>query len=442
MDRFILVYLSGNNYETNKVQLAFSGSSDPSGEWYHYSFSGNPFNDSTWHDYPSIAVCGTRLFMTFNTFRNNSVNNSGFKQSVIWEIDKQKGYNNVPADEMNINILQNITYNGSFLFSIHPVMGSPDTCMYFLSNNALSTKSDNNFLLLKLDADTLLPLPDIRLLSSSLPYQLPPDALQKNTNWKLNTNDARIQDSFYLNNSISFVLNSGRIIADGLIPGVYFGQLHDIPNGQITGEFLEDTLETAFATFIPVHDNGYLFCYNYSSASNFPGISAVYRDKQGRYSRPVNIIEGNDHIQFWGDYNKICKRPGNLDAYWLSAGYGFEDGTISGGELATCIARLLLPGTTGDYETPYANNQMNLFPNPSGNNKITTIFNLKQSQVVEISIYNMSGTLINTLSLDQMPSGTHRISFSTALLIPGTYILLVKGQKEPPLAKKFIVEKK
>lgn len=439
-DRFILVFLTGNTYETNKVGIAFSGSSDPAGEWYYYTFSGNPFNDSTWLDYPGIAINGPWLYLTFNAFRNSSVNNSGFRQSLIWQLEKQKGYDNVPARELTANILQNIRYNGNLLFAIHPVTGSPDTCMYFLSTNALSTVPDNNFRLLKLSTKKARPSPEIRSLTSSLPYQLPPDALQKNTDRKLNTNDARIQDSYYSDKSIRFVMNSARPFSGGLGAGIYFGTLPDVSGDHIDGDFLPDTLETAFASIAPVQDKGVLLCYAYSSAFCFPGVAVIYRDNQGHYSRPVNVIEGSDWVAFWGDYNKICRHPSDPDAYWLSACYGLEDGTISNGELATRIARIIMPLSTGNYDPMSMEKELILFPNPSPNKRMTASFSLTQSQSLDISIYSLTGKLVGNILNGQMPSGTHRVSFSTAPLSPGVYLLVIKGQQGELLTERFIAE--
>lgn len=439
-DRFILVYLKGNTYETSKVELAFSGTSNPTGVWYHYSFSGNPFNDSTWCDYPGIALCGPHLFLTFNTFKNGSVSNSAFKQSVIWQLEKQKGYNNVPAGELGVNILQNIKYNDTILFGLYPVNGSPDTSMYFLSNYALSSVPNNKILLLKLDPQIQLSSPEIRLISCSIPYQLPPDALQKNTDRKLNTNDARIQDSFYADKSISFVLNSAKSIFGNLSPGIYFGRLHDISGNQLTGEYLPDSLEIAFASIVPVRDEGVLFCYSSSSALGFPGISVIYRDKHGSYSNPVRVIAGSDYVMFWGDYNKICRHPSYSDVYWLAGCYGLEDGTISNGELATHIARVELNWQSGSPVFPSPERRVKLHPNPSLNNRITATFNLQQSEIIEIGIYNILGSRIATIMNDKMPSGTHRVSFSTASLASGIYILTGKTLAEVVFSEKFIIE--
>jgi hypothetical protein len=48
-------------------------------------------DDSTWSDYPIIALSGSDLFLTFNQVRDNVSWTVGFKQSVIWQIDKTKG---------------------------------------------------------------------------------------------------------------------------------------------------------------------------------------------------------------------------------------------------------------------------------------------------------------------------------------------------------------
>lgn len=436
-DRFILVFLTGTTFETNKIHLAFSSNSNPADSWYHYSFAGNAYNDSSWNDFPAMAISGKDLYLTFNTFGNGSVNNSRFRQSVIWRIEKQKGYSNAAAAELSASVFQQLMYNGTPLFNLTPVNNSPDTAMYFLSNHALTASPNHNYFLLKLSSTGSSP--QISVVESNLPYQLPPDANQKDVERKLNTNDSRIQDAFFDSNRISFVLNSARMINGSPLPASWFGQIPNVGQNRISGEFLPDTLETAFPSLIPVN-GGFLFCYSHSSPATYPGMSVIYRDNGGDYSRPLRVKAGSKNVSFWGDYNKICPQPSKPNTYWLAGAYGLDVGTIADGELATIIARIELGESTGVPKPSAILNPTKLYPNPVVNSRMSLEINLPQAQRINLLIYDIKGNLMAKIFEGEMPEGGHHISFSTGELKPGTYIIKVMNKDNTVVTKRIVVE--
>ncbi|UOQ69741.1 hypothetical protein MUN86_29970 (plasmid) [Hymenobacter volaticus] len=89
-NRFVVVFLSGNVAAASLVHVAVSVSADPLGAWHSYQLSGSPLNDGTWMDYPNILLTQNELFISGNTFTDGSTNNSGFRQSVVWQLNKQK----------------------------------------------------------------------------------------------------------------------------------------------------------------------------------------------------------------------------------------------------------------------------------------------------------------------------------------------------------------
>lgn len=433
-DRFILVFLTGTTFETNKIHLAFSSSSNPMDSWYHYSFTGNAYNDSSWNDFPAMALSGKYLYLTFNTFGNGSVNNSRFRQSVIWRIEKQKGYANAASTELSASVFQQLKYNGTSLFNLTPVINSPDTAMYFLSNHALTSTPNHNFFLLMLNNKASSP--EVVVLEANLPYQLPPDANQKDVERKLNTNDSRIQDAVYDSNRISFVLNSARIINGSPLPASWFGQIPNVGQNRISGEFLPDTLETAFPSLTPVK-GGFLFCYSHSSPEIYPGMSVIFRDNGGEYSKSLRVKAGSKNVSFWGDYNKIVAQPSKPNTFWLAGAYGLDVGTIADGELATTIARIELGESTG---VPVYHNKIStrLFPNPISGIRFTLEFTLNESQTINISVYNLHAQKTSIIYSDKMPAGLHSVTISTSHLAPGTYFLKLEGERNFVSIKKFV----
>jgi len=70
----------------------------------------------------------------------------GFKQSVIWQIDKQNGYNGMP---LQYTLWSDIKYNGVPLRNICPAKyqtTNMGTNMYFLTLRNVASSNDSIFL--------------------------------------------------------------------------------------------------------------------------------------------------------------------------------------------------------------------------------------------------------------------------------------------------------
>src|SRR5690606_36222507 len=70
-DKFISIMLNGTN-EHNYILVGFSKTNDPEGEWNFYKFYGNYAEDTTWFDYPSIAITKDEFFFTGNQIKFNT----------------------------------------------------------------------------------------------------------------------------------------------------------------------------------------------------------------------------------------------------------------------------------------------------------------------------------------------------------------------------------
>ena len=82
-DRFILVFLIDNFSNSSLIVVGFSTTNDPSDPWNLYALPGNPFNDTTWTDYPAIAVTKDELFTTGNQIKEGVSWQVGFRGSLI-----------------------------------------------------------------------------------------------------------------------------------------------------------------------------------------------------------------------------------------------------------------------------------------------------------------------------------------------------------------------
>ena len=69
-DRFIAVLLNGTN-QFNWIVLGFSQTNDPAGTWNIYKLYGDYDADTTWFDYPAVAMTHGEFFLTGNKLEYN-----------------------------------------------------------------------------------------------------------------------------------------------------------------------------------------------------------------------------------------------------------------------------------------------------------------------------------------------------------------------------------
>ena len=88
-----MTFFSGSDSWDTHIFVGFSKTNRPDSAWTFYELNGNSFNDSTWSDYPIISINDDDVFITYNQVKDNVSWQIGFKQSVIWQLDKASGYN-------------------------------------------------------------------------------------------------------------------------------------------------------------------------------------------------------------------------------------------------------------------------------------------------------------------------------------------------------------
>ncbi|MBU3676364.1 MAG: hypothetical protein FGM54_04180, partial [Chitinophagaceae bacterium] len=88
--RFVVVLLHGFSSATSKVLACFSKTADPRQGWNIYALPGNPFNDTTWSDYPNIGLSANELFINCNRFGDAPQYN--FKETYIYQLGLQEAY--------------------------------------------------------------------------------------------------------------------------------------------------------------------------------------------------------------------------------------------------------------------------------------------------------------------------------------------------------------
>lgn len=433
-DRFIVVFFSGVVSSTNKIIVAFSKTGDPTAQWNLYQLPGNYLNDTTWSDYPIVSISKHDLFMTFNQLKDGQGWQTGFRYSIIWQIDKQKGYN---GDTLTFNHWSNIQYNNKPVWSICPVMEGAaftDSVTYFLSVRPSDLNNDSVFLhtitnTQKSGAATL----STRLLKTNTPYGLAPNGIQP-SGQQLATNDARVLHAIIHNNRIYYAQNC---ITPYTTSGIYLGRI-DYPTSlspTITGQIIGyDTLDLGYPaiTNIGVGPNDYrsfLVC-GYTSDKLFSGTTAFYIDNDGNVSDPLIVKQGEgnvnvlaDSIERWGDYTGIQRVYNEPFTAWLAHSYG-RTNQVHG----TWIAKITTTdtGTITNIKTVSPSIPAKVFPNPvAETDRLTVQFESQKGAHTIIQLTDVSGKILHKLFDEYLKAGVNQFSFNPQPLPSGVFVLQI-----------------
>ncbi len=334
-DRFILVFLKNRTPADNTIVICFSTTNNPVDPWNVYELPGNPLNNNRWTDFPPIAMTETDLFITGNLIVPGVSWQVGFDGSIVWQVEKAKGYNGDPA--LNSVLFSDVKYGGKFVRNLHPIQGADGDAdeMYVLSNRNFDLSNDSIFVgkITGKSTDTAQSL-TMEVYKSDLNYGMPPNGRQFDTDTTdptggLQTNDARVLAGIKIGDNIQFVSNTVNP-ATGLA-AIYHGTISDV-----------STAPTVKASIIAdsIMDFGYpniawsgnedcdietIIAFDYSSLTDFPGVATVYYDNHGNYSDYKVVKAGEDYAdgltgsyERWGDYFGLQRNyadPGSVFSF-------------------------------------------------------------------------------------------------------------------------------
>jgi hypothetical protein len=433
-DKYICVMLNGVN-EYNHIVVGFSKTNRPDSTWYFYKFKGDYQPDTTWFDYPAINITHDELFFTGNKIKFNTSWQAGFTQSLIYQIDKQAGYNGDTA--LTYQIWDSIGYNGKSIRNLFPVKGGVSITgpeQYFLSNKNFDVQNDTIF---------LIKLPDsigsgntnltVTPLVSNLTYGVPPDGRQRDT-FTLATNDGRILGAYREGTEIQFVSTTVNPLNGN--SGVYHGSIANFDtNPVVTANHLSsDSLDFGYPniSYAGAYGgaNNSMISFDYTGPYDHAGMGAYYYDGT-QYSPLVKVKTGDslikvqqDKQQRWGDYTGSQIDWNTTGVVWVEGIFGRKN-RIYG----NYIARLLSPFVAVNVPATGMQSSANtmLFPNPSFQ-YIRLAFELKQETKLSFYLYDQQGRKIDQLLLQHCNEGKNIIQFNTSSLAPGQYLL--KGYNE------------
>lgn len=444
-DRFIAVYLAGFLDSTSSIIVGFSQTEDPTGFWNLYYLPGNPLADTSWSDFPAIAITNDELFVTVNLLKNDEEWQAAFKQSVVWQIDKASGYS---GSLMQTKLWSDIKFDGKPIRNLNPIQGGshsvgPD--IYLLSDRNFSTQNDSLFLLHVsnniLDTSATM---TINALISDKSYGMPPNAKQPMSQL-LQTNDARVLGGFIENNNIQFVGNT--IDTTSGFATFYHGIVSNVssnPSAKLT--LMSDTLEFGYPnisyTGKSTSDNTAMITVNYSNSKTYPGFCAFYYNGAGEYSQKIILQKGNTFVNLmsgadrWGDYSgsqRVYNDPGKV---WVAGSFGkyVHQGLYTYRLHGTWLAELQKPADEIIIPETF---DLLAYPNPVSD-QILVDLSIPYDTELEVALYDINGRLVKLLLKGPANAGKTLFSFSTLPLRNGIYFLSIQDSKSIFLTRKIV----
>ncbi|MCB0698208.1 MAG: T9SS type A sorting domain-containing protein [Chitinophagales bacterium] len=431
-DRYIVVMLSGRDLY-NHIVVAFSQTNDPDGAWALYKFYGDYKSDSTWFDYPGVAITNDEFFLTGNKIKYAAPWETGFTETVVYQINKQDGYSG--ATTLNYKIWDGIKYDGKSIRNLFPVkpgwLPQGDE-QYFVSNRNFDVQNDTIFLVKvpgKLGTGGNV---SVTAMKAPISYGVPPNGRQTDTNFVLATNDGRILGAYAMHDEIQFV--STTIDTSNGSAGIFHGRISNYktnPSVTYANIFSVDTLDFGYPNISFVGNNWGLnqsiLNFEYTGPSTHAGLAAMMYDGTD-YSNIVRLKEGDDYIsritgkdQRWGDYTGSQVDFNSPGSIWVVGLYGRFDHSYS-----QWTAKLQSP-VVGINDTKKEISETKVFPNPAFE-FVEFEFELAQGGNVQFGIYNTNGQLIDNILSKNCKEGKNLIRFNIAMLPVGHYVLTGKSE--------------
>ena len=439
-DRFVLVMMQDYDCAGSNITFAFSDTNDPTGTWHLYSFEGCPNADDTFADYPMFALTENELFFTYNAVYQDSSWQTGFAQTLIYQINKWDGYE---GKDLNWRSWENIRHDGVKIRYMCPIKYATEDLsdqMYFLSTRSFDVTNDTIFFL-HINGD--LDNPDLALevtpLISNQPYGVPPNAIQPQD--RLQTNDARVLDGFLIEDEIQFVANTMDMETGR--SAVYHGVVHFIDTEPLlTATVLRnesDHLAYPGITYtgLTPNDRDAIIVASHASEERFPGYSALYYNidhsewvtvKEGQriidMIKPNNGFGADPTLERWGDYSGIQRDHADIGSVWTASSYG-----KTGNKNDTWIGHLKRPEKSTSIVRPEVDApEVSTYPNPVSTVVTVEINSITRGEVLEAFLYAPDGSLVATVYEGKVKAdGPVRFHYNTSALPAGTYTLAISS---------------
>ena len=323
-DRFIYVILHGTHYTNSKIFVCFSTSNDPENDgWEVYELPGNPLDDFSWTDYPSIGLNANELFISTNLFFSGG----GFNEAVIYQVDKFDGYNG--SSSLDYQLWDGIfDANGGRAFTVVPAtygqQGTYGPEMYFVSSRS---GGSSRFYYYEI-TDEINGSPQLTVDDIIVNYSVSGDANQSGSSSLVDVGDCRVQSAFFLNGIIHTV-HAANYQNSGYSGINYYRIPVDQPTFYETTTFGQTGFDYAYPSIASFGlnecDKSVMVGALRTGPSIFPEMRVMNCDNDMQWSASTQIIGGNSPISFigsperWGDYSSMQrKHNANSPEVWMS----------------------------------------------------------------------------------------------------------------------------
>lgn len=452
-DRFIALYMHGTTDQTSFIVLGFSTPGDPLEPWNVYKIPGRPVDDTIWSDYPIVSQTKEDLYITVNLLANGSSWEEGFREAVIWQINKEDGYN---GDSLHTNFFNNLFFEDEPIWSICPVQNGPmpdGTDNYFLSVRPYSEKNDTVFLHRITNTQRSGQANyELKVLTSDVKYGFPPSALQPDTSlsYKLRTNDARVLTAIRNGNQIQYMQNSRNFETEQahIMHGHIYRIHEDKP--EIKAHLYDHPqLEFGYPAMayasLENGDPSMLSTAVFSSLIDTPGMGVFYQNRYGEYSDFLKIKNGRSLIAYggmtpdmqrWGDYEGIQAKYNEAGVFYVIGSYGRSL------RMNPYLARIKLKDPLNQAPVK----EVSVFPIPASEGRINIEWNAPRDMTLQAKLYSIGGKISNPYNQEleniqiQVSEGRHLYSLYTANLAPGMYVLHLLNGDQLIDSRKIIIE--
>lgn len=430
--RFIVFAQScDGQYNNSNVVIGFSHSNNPSDGWNFYKIkvSGAPFATNQWFDYPKLGISTDGVFISGNIFQNYGGENNEFIQSVVYQVDKDAGFE---GKEVNYRLWYNINdghpgEGPAVLLPINYAFNGIYGPGIFLIGTSRGNNTDN----VKLfditgsisDDNTIMNYYKIK----TTPYNYFAKAVQMD--YPIDNGDTRIQDGFYTGEKIAFAFTSGNERRFSRI-NLNLLNLATLTN---KSKLLGDNLNSSYAypSVMPISEKGeqlnIVLQYNSASNNSYPDIRYKVCDDTLNCSGEILIRKGDNIIGFydrWGDYSAITKDHAAKNNVWMTSCYANRAGIRQ-----TCITNLAPLGEITNID---------IFKTGSSQN---VNFKVAGKTSIEAFLKKDGKTLKKVFEGFAWP-GKRALNVITEEMEAGKYILEVRDKLSNQIIKKqfFIIE--
>ncbi|MFZ1685822.1 MAG: T9SS type A sorting domain-containing protein [Flavobacteriales bacterium] len=425
-DRFFMVVLHGSDASNSILLWCFSQTNNPNDGWNIYQIAGDPLQSGCWFDYPSIGVSNNEVYLSGNLFTSG---NNQFSQSIIFQIQKNEGYN---GGNLNWQYWYGLTADiGPFTLVPASWGQSGNYGPGILLVNS-SPAGENRYVVWDLTND-LGANPNLNTYTVNVGgYSPAADAQMPITGDLLDNGDCRILGAFYLNGQLHCIHHAD--VGNGW-NGLVYSRI-DVTNLQAQQSTFGNpgVIDISFPQLASyatsTSDPGVMVAFLRSSTSVNPEARVVNCDANMQWSNSTLVKAGETYVDFiqgedrWGDYTGMARKHNASDPeVWMAGCYGANVQGVLNNTWKTWIAQIG-DGPIGIPEPEVSNPAISVFPSPTVD-MFNLTFTAEDRTEHNINLTDMKGALVKLLYRGTPAMGENMLIFNRGQLSPGQYVLTI-----------------